>query len=174
MLCRLREGDNGRLIVDCTAEGVTFIEVEADVTIEQFGDTLHPRFSNFDELLYDVPSSDLFIIIQSLIAIGILWECHRRPSCNDNCWKLVRNPLGYAVELAKQVKANVTMEYAKSVAALMVIRGKQLLFSNVIGSYIMSDLTKSYWDDKLFHSKQEQERSEGGTLVPICLAAPAK
>ncbi|TKY45070.1 13-hydroxylupanine O-tigloyltransferase [Spatholobus suberectus] len=49
---------NGKLMVDCNDEGVLFIEADADVTIEQFGDNLMPPFPCFDELLYNVPGSD--------------------------------------------------------------------------------------------------------------------
>ncbi|XVF42799.1 hypothetical protein PTKIN_Ptkin01aG0394100 [Pterospermum kingtungense] len=52
---RLREGPNRKLTVDCTGEGVLFIEGDADVTLEQFGDELQPPFPCMDELLYDVP-----------------------------------------------------------------------------------------------------------------------
>ncbi|KAJ1431391.1 Transferase [Sesbania bispinosa] len=55
---RLREGLNGKLMVDCTGEGVIFIEADADVTLEQFGDNITPPFPCFDELLYNVPGSD--------------------------------------------------------------------------------------------------------------------
>ena len=55
---RLREGVNGKLMVDCNGEGVLFIEADADVTLEQFGDELQPPFPCFDELLYDVPGSE--------------------------------------------------------------------------------------------------------------------
>ncbi|KAG9156864.1 hypothetical protein Leryth_025882 [Lithospermum erythrorhizon] len=52
---RLREGPGRKLMVDCTGEGVLFIEAEADVTLEQFGDELQPPFPLLEELLYDVP-----------------------------------------------------------------------------------------------------------------------
>ena len=55
---RLREGPSGKLMVDCTGEGVMFIEADADVTLEQFGIDLQPPFPCFDELLYSVPGSD--------------------------------------------------------------------------------------------------------------------
>nr|Q5H873.1 RecName: Full=13-hydroxylupanine O-tigloyltransferase; AltName: Full=(-)-13alpha-hydroxymultiflorine/(+)-13alpha-hydroxylupanine O-tigloyltransferase; Short=HMT/HLTase; AltName: Full=Quinolizidine alkaloid O-tigloyltransferase [Lupinus albus]BAD89275.1 (-)-13alpha-hydroxymultiflorine/(+)-13alpha- hydroxylupanine O-tigloyltransferase [Lupinus albus] len=55
---RLRNGPNGKLMVDCTGEGVIFIEADADVTLDQFGIDLHPPFPCFDQLLYDVPGSD--------------------------------------------------------------------------------------------------------------------
>ncbi|PWZ07180.1 Benzyl alcohol O-benzoyltransferase [Zea mays] len=35
---RLREHDGGKLAVDCTGEGVLFVEADADVCLEQFGD----------------------------------------------------------------------------------------------------------------------------------------
>ncbi|XP_058726858.1 benzyl alcohol O-benzoyltransferase-like [Vicia villosa] len=52
---RLREGVGKKLIVDCTGEGVLFIEADADVSLRDFGDTLLPTFPCLDELLYDVP-----------------------------------------------------------------------------------------------------------------------
>ncbi|MFS7908549.1 putative benzyl alcohol O-benzoyltransferase [Helianthus anomalus] len=47
---RLKEGPGGKLMVDCTGEGVLFIEAEADVTLEQFGKTLHPPFPCVEKL----------------------------------------------------------------------------------------------------------------------------
>ncbi|KAK7345239.1 hypothetical protein VNO77_15833 [Canavalia gladiata] len=54
---RLREGPNRKLMVECTGEGVLFIEADADVTLDQFGDPLQPPFPCLEELLYDVPGS---------------------------------------------------------------------------------------------------------------------
>ncbi|KAJ6379717.1 hypothetical protein OIU76_016376 [Salix suchowensis] len=54
---RLREGHNRKLMVECTGEGILFIEADADVTLEQFGDALQPPFPCFEELLFDVPGS---------------------------------------------------------------------------------------------------------------------
>ncbi|RDX73884.1 13-hydroxylupanine O-tigloyltransferase, partial [Mucuna pruriens] len=55
---RVREGPNGKLMVDCNEEGVMFIEADADVTLDQFGDNLMPPFPCFEQLLYNVPGSD--------------------------------------------------------------------------------------------------------------------
>ncbi|RDX74675.1 13-hydroxylupanine O-tigloyltransferase, partial [Mucuna pruriens] len=55
---RLREGPNGKLMVDCNEEGVMFIEADADVTLDQFGHNLMPPFPCFDQLLYNVPGTD--------------------------------------------------------------------------------------------------------------------
>ncbi|KAF8687809.1 hypothetical protein HU200_042747 [Digitaria exilis] len=55
---RLREHDDGRkLTVDCTAEGVLFVEADADVPLEHFGDALLPPFPCLEELIFDVPGS---------------------------------------------------------------------------------------------------------------------
>ncbi|WVY92563.1 hypothetical protein V8G54_031651 [Vigna mungo] len=54
---RLREGPHRKLTVDCTGEGAMFIEADADVTLDQLGDSLQPPFPCFHELLYDVPGT---------------------------------------------------------------------------------------------------------------------
>ncbi|KAK7827262.1 benzyl alcohol o-benzoyltransferase [Quercus suber] len=47
----LREGLGGKLLVECTGEGVMFIEADAVVSLEQFGHAIHPPFLCMDELL---------------------------------------------------------------------------------------------------------------------------
>ncbi|KAL2347777.1 hypothetical protein Fmac_001777 [Flemingia macrophylla] len=54
---RLREGRGRKLMVDCTGEGILFIEADADVTHNQFGDALQPPFPCLEQLVYDVPGS---------------------------------------------------------------------------------------------------------------------
>ncbi|CAL5207968.1 unnamed protein product [Lathyrus oleraceus] len=54
---RLREGAGRKLMVDCTGEGVLFIEADANVSLKDFGDNLLPPFPFLDEVLYDVPGS---------------------------------------------------------------------------------------------------------------------
>jgi hypothetical protein len=58
---RIREGVGRKLMVDCTGEGVMFIEAEADITLDQFGDALQPPFPCFQEILHDVPGSEYII-----------------------------------------------------------------------------------------------------------------
>ncbi|TKV93028.1 hypothetical protein SEVIR_9G199900v4 [Setaria viridis] len=54
---RLRELEGRKLAVDCTGEGVLFIEADADVRLDHFGDALQPPFPCLDELIFDVPGS---------------------------------------------------------------------------------------------------------------------
>eukprot|EP00257_Ricinus_communis_P007498 XP_002524021.2 LOW QUALITY PROTEIN: benzyl alcohol O-benzoyltransferase-like [Ricinus communis] len=54
---RLREGPDRKLMVECTGEGVLFIEADADVSLQQFGDALQPPFPCLEDLLFDVPGS---------------------------------------------------------------------------------------------------------------------
>jgi len=78
---RLREGPARKLMVDCNDEGVLFIEADANVTLEQFGDDIHPPFPCLNELLFNVPGSSEglnspLLVIQVLYnCIGILNEC---------------------------------------------------------------------------------------------------
>uniref|UniRef100_A0ACD5YC18 Uncharacterized protein n=1 Tax=Avena sativa TaxID=4498 RepID=A0ACD5YC18_AVESA len=58
---RLRELDGRKLAVDCTGEGVLFVEADADVRLDQFGDALQPPFPGLDQLMYDVPGSDALL-----------------------------------------------------------------------------------------------------------------
>ncbi|XVE62369.1 hypothetical protein DITRI_Ditri06bG0112900 [Diplodiscus trichospermus] len=343
---RLKEGANGKLMVDCSGEGVLFIEADADVSLEEFGDALQPPFPSFDELIYDVPGSegmlncpllliqvtrlkcggfvfglrlnhvmsdgqgiDQFVSAVAEMARGAvtpsippIWERHlldapdppqftfkhheydqvpentiitsaldnlversfffgpsevsalRRllpphlrqcsmfelltaclwrcrtiainpppdeevrmlltantrfkfnpplpsgyygnafvlPTAKTTAKKLCQNPLGYAVDLVKQAKASVSKEYVKSVASLMVMSGKRLHFPHVVGTYIISDVTKfgfgevDYgWGKPVFGGvakavgvisfliSAKDKNGEVGTLVPICLPTVA-
>nr|AFK34995.1 unknown [Lotus japonicus] len=68
---RLREAAGGNLVVDCNEEGVMFIEADADITFEQFGDTLKPPFPCFQELLHEAPGSEGVVINSPIILIQV-------------------------------------------------------------------------------------------------------
>ncbi|XP_071721318.1 benzyl alcohol O-benzoyltransferase-like [Rutidosis leptorrhynchoides] len=68
---RLKEDQSRKLMVDCTGEGVLFIEAEADVTLKEFGDFVHPPFPCSEELAYDVPGSSS-ILDSPLLLIQVI------------------------------------------------------------------------------------------------------
>ncbi|KAM7486601.1 hypothetical protein LguiA_002610 [Lonicera macranthoides] len=242
---RLREVSGGKLVVDCTGEGALFIEADADVRMEQFGEALHPPFPCVEELLYNVPGSDGILnspllliqvtrllcggfifalrlnhtmsdglgLVQFMMAIvdvdhrsftfgptellalrklvpkhlskcstfdvltACLWRCRTIalqldpdeevrflgivnargrldmslpagyygnafvfPAAVSTVKKLSQNSLGYALELVMTAKSSVTTEYVRSVADLMVTRGRPPL--QAAGSWLVSDLTR--------------------------------
>ncbi|KAK9221194.1 hypothetical protein WN944_009620 [Citrus x changshan-huyou] len=55
---RLKEGYNRKLMVECNAEGVLFIEADANFTLEQLGDDIQPPCPYLNRLIYDVPGSE--------------------------------------------------------------------------------------------------------------------
>nr|CAB3481447.1 unnamed protein product [Digitaria exilis] len=58
---RIRELDGGKLAVDCTGEGVLFVEADADVRVDHFGDHIRPPLPCHEELLFDVPGSSAML-----------------------------------------------------------------------------------------------------------------
>ncbi|XP_047959542.1 benzyl alcohol O-benzoyltransferase-like [Salvia hispanica] len=54
---RLLENTGRKLVVECTGQGVVFVEADTDATLQHFGDALYPPFPNSDELTLDVPDN---------------------------------------------------------------------------------------------------------------------
>jgi hypothetical protein len=67
---RLREHDGCKLGVDCTGEGVLFVEADVDIGLEHFGDPLLPPFP----CLFDVPGSPA-ILNTPLLLFQVTSEC---------------------------------------------------------------------------------------------------
>uniref|UniRef100_A0A0E0KSK9 Uncharacterized protein n=1 Tax=Oryza punctata TaxID=4537 RepID=A0A0E0KSK9_ORYPU len=58
---RIRELPGGKLVVDCTGEGVSFVEADADVSLDEFGDALCPPIPCAGELL-TLPESNSAVV----------------------------------------------------------------------------------------------------------------
>lgn len=51
MAGRLQEISGRKLVVECTGEGILFVEADADVRLDQLGDALHPPIPFFDDVV---------------------------------------------------------------------------------------------------------------------------
>lgn len=87
---RLRERPDRKLVVECTGEGVLFIEASAYVTLDQFGDVLQPPFPGIDDLLHDVPGSSgilncplLLIQVTRLLCGGFIFALRMNHTMSD-------------------------------------------------------------------------------------------
>ncbi|CAI9111925.1 OLC1v1012269C1 [Oldenlandia corymbosa var. corymbosa] len=58
---RLKEVQGKKLAVECTGEGVLFVEADADFTLEDFGEGIHPPFPGWQELVFNVPGSNAIL-----------------------------------------------------------------------------------------------------------------
>ncbi|KAG6514934.1 benzyl alcohol O-benzoyltransferase-like [Zingiber officinale] len=87
---RLRETEGRKLVVECTGEGVLFIEADADVRLDQFGDALQPPFPGLEELIWNVPGSDgvlhcplLLIQVTRLLCGGFVFALRLNHTMSD-------------------------------------------------------------------------------------------
>ncbi|KAM0913115.1 hypothetical protein ACQ4PT_012369 [Festuca glaucescens] len=68
---RLREVPNGELVVDCTAEGVMFVEATADVQLNHLGQPLLPPYPCVEELMFDAGRGDGVVVARPLFSMQV-------------------------------------------------------------------------------------------------------
>ncbi|KAM1980054.1 hypothetical protein FF1_037376 [Malus domestica] len=120
------------------------------------------------------------------LPLGYYGNAFAFPAAVSKAEPLCKNPLGYALELVKKAKATMNEEYLRSVADLLVLRGRPQYSST--GSYfIVSDTTRAGfgdvnfgWGQPVFAGPakaldlisfyvQHKNNTEDGILVPMCL-----
>ncbi|PIN19375.1 Benzyl alcohol O-benzoyltransferase [Handroanthus impetiginosus] len=114
---RIFEVPNKKLMVNCNNEGVMFVEVDANVKLEQLGDGILPPSPYMEEFMCRVPDS-----------AGII-----------GCPLLFFQALNF-----RWAKAQVNEEYVRSVADFMVIKGRPNFVTKL--NYMVSNLTNSGFD----------------------------
>ncbi|KAJ8549320.1 hypothetical protein K7X08_033027 [Anisodus acutangulus] len=166
--------NNKKLVVDCTGEGILFVEADAHVELDKLGDSIKPPCPYLDQLLYNVPGSDgiigcpLLLVQCRTIALGLdpnlTYLVNARgkslkfevplgyygnalvsPAVVSKAGLLCSSPLTYAVELVKRVKNHMNEEYIRSVADLFVIKGRPELTKS--WNFIISDNRSAGFDE---------------------------
>ncbi|KAL4376538.1 hypothetical protein GQ457_02G021280 [Hibiscus cannabinus] len=72
---RLTISSEGKLIVDCSGEGVVFVEAEADCKMEDIGDITKPDPQTLEKLVYDIPSATNVLEMPPLVAQVTKFQC---------------------------------------------------------------------------------------------------
>ncbi|CAN6342598.1 unnamed protein product [Urochloa humidicola] len=167
---RLRELQPTRkLVVECTSEGVVFVEADADVRMDDLGDSLAPPVPCYDKLLCEPESPTAVVVDRPLLHVQVtrlrcggfifgLQICHCMADGTGivqfltaltefargvpGAPTLCRRPFSYALQLLLEAKARASQEgYVQSVASFNAAH-RRPPFPKA-RTYLISDVTQA-------------------------------
>ncbi|XP_020399910.1 benzyl alcohol O-benzoyltransferase [Zea mays] len=158
-----------KLVVECTGEGVVFVEADADVRMDDLGDSLAPPVPCYDKLLCEPESPTADVIDRPLLYVQVTrLRCGGFVFGSQICHciadgtgivqflttltelargvpgapTLCRRPFRYALQLLAEAKARASREgYVQSVAGFNAAR-RRPPFPKA-RSYLISDVTNA-------------------------------
>ena len=123
------------------------------------------------------------------LPLGYYGNAFACPASITKAGILCKNPLEYAIRLLKKAKAEMSQEYMKSMANLMVIKGRPSFTQP--GNYLVSDITRVKFEEVdfgwgkpvygggarvlsifSFCMRFTNSKGEEGNVIPICLPPP--
>lgn len=145
-----------------------------------------------DEVVHFIPVVNARSKINPTLPKGYYGNVLAYPAALCTADELIRNPVGYAIELIKKAKAEVTDEYMRSLADLLVIKGRPRVIVTPY-SFQASDTTRAGFDQidygwglpvyggnarkavgfASFYIPAMNKKGERGIVLPISLPAPA-
>ncbi|KAF5749259.1 benzyl alcohol O-benzoyltransferase-like [Tripterygium wilfordii] len=147
---RLREGPARKLMVDCNGEGILFVEGDADVSIEEFGEALHPPFPCLEELIFDVPGSSA-VLNSPLILVQVT-----RLRCGGFILALrLNHTMADAQGLVQFMSAVGEMARGATVPSLQPVWGRHVLFARD-----PPHVTRT-------HREYDEVPDSKGTIIPL-------
>lgn len=120
---RLRDADNSKLQLECTGEGVLFVEADAPhLSLKDFGDVICPPFPSLDELLYQ-PSGSETITNSPLLIVQVT-----RLKCGGFIFALRFNHcMTDAIGILQFLKALAEMARGASQPSILPVWNREIL-----------------------------------------------